>query len=193
MGALRKGIYHGKLIKPCLTWLQVVFKGKLLLTILSANEMQKKKKKHSLKVRHQYPWLHSFFGTAFMDNFDVAAPPKVHGHASTYTNEKGNFELLRWHGLDEESLAIFSWGKAVGWNVTAEQLKLGKAIPRDFYTRNSRLQTDCRRCGTWSVLELPGMNNGVTLSFSLKAIIPIPHATPLPGGKRSPSFAGVIS
>lgn len=120
------------------------------------DEMQKKK--HSLKARHQYPWLHSFFGTAFMDNFDGAASLKVRGHASRYTNEKGNCELLGRHGLDEQSLAILSWGKVVGWNVTAEQLKLGKEIPRDSYTRNSRLETVCRRCGIWSVLEMRGMN-----------------------------------
>lgn len=100
-----------------------------------------------------------------MDNIDVAASPKVHGHALTHTNEKEKFELLTWHGLDEQSLAIFSWRKVVSWIVIAEQFKLGKAIPRDFCTHSSRLETDCRHFSTWSVLEIPGMNECSGSSF----------------------------
>lgn len=36
-----------------------------------------------------------------MDNTEVAAPAKAHGHGLTYDNEKKNFELLKRHGLDE--------------------------------------------------------------------------------------------
>lgn len=48
--------------------------------------------------------------------------------------------------------------QVVGWNVTAEPLMVGKAISKDFCTRNSGLETDCRHCSTWSLLEMPGMN-----------------------------------
>lgn len=124
---------------------------------LSQMKCRRKRRKIPLRSGINIHGCIPFFGTAFRDNIDVAASPKVYGHASTYTNGRGNFELLGWHGLDEQSLAI-SWGKVMGWNITAEQLKISKAIPRDFYTHNSRLETDCRHCGTWSVLEMPGMN-----------------------------------
>lgn len=36
-----------------------------------------------------------------MDNTDVVALPKAHGHSLTYSNENKNFELLKRHALDE--------------------------------------------------------------------------------------------
>lgn len=60
------------------------------------------------------------------------------------TNEKEIFELLRCHGLDEQSLSIFSQRKVVAWNITKEQLEVGKAIPRDFYIHHLKLEADHR-------------------------------------------------
>lgn len=46
----------------------------------------------------------------------------------------------------------------MGWNVTAAQMNLGETDARDFYVCNSTLEIDCRHHSSWSVLEIPGMN-----------------------------------
>lgn len=47
----------------------------------------------------------------------------------------------------------------VGWNVIAEPMNLGEAGTRDFCIYNSTLETDCGHPSSWSVLEIPDMND----------------------------------